>query len=71
MLTHTRALEPARQITWRRSSYSGDTGNNCVEIATLPHHIGIRDSKDVQGPVLAVAPTSWADFLSYVTATRT
>ncbi|WP_189873485.1 DUF397 domain-containing protein [Streptomyces bluensis] len=31
---------------WRKSSYSGGgDGNNCVEIATAPTHIAIRDSK--------------------------
>lgn len=32
--------------TWRKSSHSGpDDGNNCVEIATTPAHITVRDSK--------------------------
>ncbi|MEU2335823.1 DUF397 domain-containing protein [Streptomyces sp. NPDC006654] len=32
--------------TWRKSSYSGGgDGNNCLEIATDPSHISIRDSK--------------------------
>ncbi|PSM37462.1 DUF397 domain-containing protein [Streptomyces dioscori] len=31
---------------WRKSSYSGpDDGNDCVEIATTPTHIAVRDSK--------------------------
>jgi hypothetical protein len=31
---------------WRKSSYSGGDGNNCVEIATRPaHNIAVRDSK--------------------------
>ncbi|WP_344599519.1 DUF397 domain-containing protein [Streptomyces glaucus] len=31
---------------WRKSSYSGpDDGNACVEIATSPTRISIRDSK--------------------------
>ena len=31
---------------WRKSSYSGaGDGNSCVEIATSPTHIAIRDSK--------------------------
>lgn len=32
--------------TWRKSSYSGGgEGNACVEIATRPTRISIRDSK--------------------------
>ncbi|MET7380227.1 DUF397 domain-containing protein [Streptomyces sp. NPDC005526] len=31
---------------WRKSSYSGGgDGNNCVEIATSPARIAVRDSK--------------------------
>ncbi|OPG08837.1 DUF397 domain-containing protein [Streptomyces sp. GKU 895] len=31
---------------WRKSSYSGpDDGNECVEIATTPTHVAVRDSK--------------------------
>ncbi|MER6243360.1 DUF397 domain-containing protein [Streptomyces griseorubiginosus] len=31
---------------WRKSSYSGPgDGDSCVEIATHPAHIAIRDSK--------------------------
>ncbi|MFI0236232.1 DUF397 domain-containing protein [Streptomyces sp. NPDC016845] len=36
----------ARTFIWRKSSYSGGgDGNNCVEVAALPTHVGIRDSK--------------------------
>ncbi|MDX3383099.1 DUF397 domain-containing protein [Streptomyces niveiscabiei] len=30
---------------WIKSSYTGEGGNNCVEIAVLDHHIAVRDSK--------------------------
>ncbi|MEU6478886.1 DUF397 domain-containing protein [Streptomyces sp. NPDC047017] len=31
---------------WRKSSYSGEgDGNNCVEIANVPTHVALRDSK--------------------------
>ncbi|WP_157878217.1 DUF397 domain-containing protein, partial [Streptomyces torulosus] len=31
---------------WRKSSYSGPgDGNECVEIASTPTHIAVRDSK--------------------------
>ncbi|MFF4799823.1 DUF397 domain-containing protein [Streptomyces sp. NPDC001351] len=33
-------------MNWRKSSYSGGgDGNTCVEIATLPTRIAVRDSK--------------------------
>ncbi|MER6688485.1 DUF397 domain-containing protein [Streptomyces minutiscleroticus] len=51
------------QITnWRKSTYSGD-GSNCVEIATTPDAVRVRDSKDADGPRLAIAPPAWRAFL--------
>ncbi|MBP2320884.1 hypothetical protein JOF56_001269 [Kibdelosporangium banguiense] len=32
--------------TWRKSSFSGPNGGECVEVAVTPELIGIRDSKD-------------------------
>ncbi|MDM4722924.1 DUF397 domain-containing protein [Micromonospora sp. WMMA1363] len=46
---------------WRKSSHSGDEGA-CVEIATLPRKVGVRDSKDPGGPLLLFAPAAWAAF---------
>lgn len=43
------------ELTWRRSTYSGNTGNACVEIASRPAEAAvIRDSKSPAGPALAV-----------------
>ncbi|GAA4242660.1 DUF397 domain-containing protein [Actinomadura meridiana] len=30
---------------WRKSTYSGGDEGNCVEIADLDVHVGVRDSK--------------------------
>ncbi|MFD8059796.1 DUF397 domain-containing protein [Streptomyces cyaneofuscatus] len=56
----------ASELEWVRSSYSssGD-GNDCVEVATAPTVVHVRDSKDVHGPRLALAPTAWAGFVTY------
>lgn len=53
-------------IRWRKSSHSGDS-SNCVEIATTPATVLIRDSKDTSGPQLDLSPTTWVAFLTYVT----
>ncbi|MEV0808567.1 DUF397 domain-containing protein [Micromonospora sp. NPDC050200] len=47
--------------TWRKSTYSGDQGA-CVELATVPDLIAVRDSKDPAGPVLLFPPAAWATF---------
>ncbi|MFF0113815.1 DUF397 domain-containing protein [Streptomyces prasinus] len=50
---------------WRKSTYSPDA-SNCVEIATAPATVLVRDSKDAAGPRLALSPASWAAFLTHV-----
>ncbi len=56
---------PAAEPRWRRSSHSGSTGGQCVEVAVASHDsaIAVRDSKDPAGPVLRFAPATWQSFL--------
>jgi Domain of unknown function (DUF397) len=50
-------------VSWTKSSLSHANGN-CVEVADLPGgQVGMRDSKDVSGPVLLLAPEEWRAFL--------
>lgn len=49
---------------WRKSSYSATEGGDCVEIAHEHASLLIRDSKNPDGPVLAV--TQWESFLRLV-----
>ncbi|MGI5417406.1 DUF397 domain-containing protein [Actinomadura luteofluorescens] len=37
---------------WRKSSYTGSNGGNCVELADAAGAVAVRDSKDPDGPVL-------------------
>ncbi|MEU6085635.1 DUF397 domain-containing protein [Streptomyces sp. NPDC047085] len=53
------------ELAWFKSSYSSGSGDNCIEVAHTPATIHVRDSKDQQGPTLALSPTAWADFLTY------
>lgn len=55
------------RATWRKSSYSGDNGGQCVEIATVTGRvIVVRDSKNPHGPVLALTPEGWQGFTRQV-----
>ncbi|MEU0657995.1 MULTISPECIES: DUF397 domain-containing protein [Streptomyces] len=53
------------ELEWIKSSYSTADGPSCVEVATTPDHILVRDSKNATGPRLTLAPTTWAAFLPY------
>ncbi|WP_371617290.1 DUF397 domain-containing protein [Streptomyces sp. NBC_00454] len=45
---------------WFKSSYSGDDGDACVEVATCSGTVHVRDSKVTDGPVLDLTPAAWA-----------
>ena len=53
---------------WRKSSYSGNNGGNCDEVASLPGTIAVRDSHDPRGPVLLVTPQDWQAFTATLKA---
>jgi hypothetical protein len=44
--------------TWRKSSYSGSNGGDCVELADAAGAVAVRDSKDPHGPVLLLTRTA-------------
>jgi hypothetical protein len=54
--------------TWRKSSYSGGNGGNCVEVGARPQddRMLVRDTKDRQGPVLRFTPGAWRRFADRV-----
>lgn len=50
-------------VFWRKSSYSGGQGGDCIEIAEgLPDIVAIRDSKDPEGPSLLFTAAAWSSF---------
>jgi hypothetical protein len=54
---------PLDNVTWRKSSYSGSNGGNCVEVAALPGNVlAVRDSKNPDGPALTFSRAEWRTF---------
>ena len=50
---------------WRKSSYSGNGGGDCVEVASsLPGVVAVRDSKNPDGPILTFSRDEWASFIT-------
>ncbi|AVH61167.1 MULTISPECIES: DUF397 domain-containing protein [Streptomyces] len=56
----------ASDLAWFKSSYSSSSeGDSCVELATTPGTVHVRDSKNTDGPRLSFSPATWADFVPY------
>ena len=58
---------------WRKSSYSGANGGNCVEVGTAApgvaaHNVVVRDTTNRAGATLTFPPTAWRTLLAKVRA---
>jgi hypothetical protein len=52
---------------WRKSSHSGNTGGECVEVADLgTPGVAVRDSKEPEAGILTVSPEAYVAFVAYV-----
>ncbi|MDI3421255.1 DUF397 domain-containing protein [Streptomyces luteolus] len=57
------------ELKWFKSSFSSSNeSGDCVEVATTPGTVHIRDSKAPQGPTLAVGVDTWAGLVRFVTS---
>ncbi|MEV7870055.1 DUF397 domain-containing protein [Streptomyces sp. NPDC088124] len=55
--------------TWRKSTYSGGTGGNCLEVAEGPGGtVPVRDSKTPHVPGLVFRARVWSVFVTGVKA---
>jgi hypothetical protein len=52
-------------LNWRKSSYSGNGGGECVEVGNADR-ILVRDTRDQAGPVLAFSAAAWERFADQV-----
>ncbi|MEV5697593.1 DUF397 domain-containing protein [Streptomyces anthocyanicus] len=53
------------ELAWFKSSYSGSSGDDCVEVAVTEQAIHVRDSKDVARPAFAVGRDGWRTFVRF------
>ncbi|WP_019632825.1 DUF397 domain-containing protein [Actinomadura atramentaria] len=53
-------------VTWRKATRSGDNGGNCIEVASVPETIAVRDSKDPEGPRLLLPRDEFRTFAAVV-----
>ncbi|PBC76216.1 uncharacterized protein DUF397 [Streptomyces sp. TLI_235] len=56
---------------WRKSTFSGGTGGDCVEVADgFDGLVPVRDSKDPAGPALVFTAAAWQAFVDAVRSGR-
>ncbi|MER5179834.1 DUF397 domain-containing protein [Streptomyces sp. NPDC002896] len=56
--------EPVR-LAWFKSSYSGNEGGACLEVAVTPGTVHIRDSKAPTRAQLAFRYSEWSAFVHF------
>ena len=54
------------ESNWRKSSYSGDNGGACVEIASSAEVVLVRDTTDRGGPVVTFSADAWQSFTTSI-----
>jgi hypothetical protein len=57
-------------VHWRKSTHSGTTGGDCVELAALPSQIAVRDSKNPDSPHLSFGRAAFGKALKEIRAGR-
>ena len=62
-------MERVDDAVWRKSSYSGANGGNCIEVGTATHTVLVRDTQDRTGPVLRFTPDAWRRFADQLKVT--
>jgi hypothetical protein len=50
---------------WRKSSYSGTNGGQCIEVGQSTG-IAVRDSEDRAGTMLVFTADAWQEFISTI-----
>ncbi|GGP80102.1 DUF397 domain-containing protein [Streptomyces melanogenes] len=66
MITHKPTAEELAGAAFWKSSYSGGSGNECVEVAQVRSWACVRDSKNGTGPVVPVAAHAFAALVTAV-----
>jgi hypothetical protein len=55
------------RAAWRKSSYSGSNGGNCVEVGGRARQVLVRDTRQAEtGPVLRFSADAWRRFADQV-----
>ena len=53
------------ESNWRKSSYSGSNGGECVEVASA-ETVQVRDTANHNGPMLTFTADAWREFITAI-----
>ena len=55
-------MEDLSSAVWRKSTFCENS--TCVEVAFLENTVALRDSKDLDGPILLFGRDEWIEFVN-------
>ena len=59
-------MEGTNAVTWRKSSFSGGNGGQCVEAGSIPGAVLVRDTTNRNGGTLAFSAQAWKAFAATI-----
>ncbi|GAB2930021.1 MULTISPECIES: DUF397 domain-containing protein [unclassified Streptomyces] len=71
MITSRRSLaDPSALTGWFKSSYSGGSNGECLEVARGHATVPVRDSKAAHGPAVVFSADGWSSFVAALKSGR-
>jgi hypothetical protein len=55
-------MDGVNDQAWRKSTYSGGNGGECVEVADAPDFVSVRDTANRAGGTLEFSAAVWQAF---------
>ena len=55
-------MEDQLEPCWRKASYSGNGGGNCVEVGNAARVVLVRDTTNREGVTLGIPADAWQAF---------
>ncbi|WTS09508.1 DUF397 domain-containing protein [Streptomyces sp. NBC_00117] len=65
MSVDTRTEQQRSELAWFKSSCSGTSGGDCIEVAPTPATVHVRDSKRLLAASLTFSAEQWSAFATY------
>ncbi|MEU3414418.1 DUF397 domain-containing protein [Streptomyces sp. NPDC006658] len=67
MVSSERTVPNSSSLTgWYKSTYSGGSNADCLEVARGHAHVPVRDSKNLTGPAVLFSLNGWTSFVKAV-----